>query len=129
MGGENLLGVPTLLSGIVGKGQRMRGQAPRVGKVSWRFRIGPKPFLQARGKPASHLQALDCELKASQTSRTPGRGQHMRRQAPRVKKASWRIRIGPKPFLQTCSKPASHLQALKRVRRPELRAPQLGESP
>ena len=75
MGGENLLGVPTLLSGIVGKGQRMRGQAPRVGKVSWRFRIGPKPFLQ------------------------------------------------------TCSKPASHLQALERVRRPELRAPQLGESP
>ena len=55
----------------------MRRLAPRKSKFCWRFGIGSKLFLQTRGKPASNLQALDRELKASQTSRTLGRRQRM----------------------------------------------------
>ena len=55
-------------------------------------------FLQIRSKPASRFQTLDLELKASLTSRTLGRGQRMRRQAPRVDKFSRYFTIGPNFF-------------------------------
>ena len=34
-------------------GERMRRQGPRIGKVSWRFKIGPKRLVRTRCKPAS----------------------------------------------------------------------------
>ena len=74
----------------------MRRHAPR--KSCWRFGIASKLFLQTRGKPTSHLQALDRELKASYILRSLGRSQRMRRQAPRKSKFCCRFGIGSKPF-------------------------------
>ena len=42
----------------------MRRRKPRVGKVSRHFGIGLNIFLQCLGTSASHLQALDRELKS-----------------------------------------------------------------
>ena len=104
----------------------MHKHAPRVGKVSWRFWNRPKLFLQFLGKPASHLQALDRELKASQTLRTLGRGQCMRSHGPKVGKVSWRFGIGPDFF---CRLSASLRVICKRqianLKRHKLRVPQI----
>ena len=55
-------------------GQRMRRHVLRVSKVSWHVRIGPNFSFRLVASLRDILQALDGELKASQTSCTLRRG-------------------------------------------------------
>ena len=102
------------ISPTLGRGKRMCRQAGNHSKNSLlAFMNRPKLFLQTRSKPAGHLRALDGRLKVSGISHSLGRGKHMRRhtgtQDGNSSLASWNR---PKLFLQSRSKPPSHLRAL-----------------
>ena len=81
-----------------------------------------KLFLQTRSKPASHLQALDRDLKAWQTSHTLGREKHMRRQGPRVHShpqslaCGWDRELWPDPILIMHRLFVSHCQPIRFAR-------------
>ena len=47
----------------LGGSERMRREGPRVPKVHWLARIGPKKVVRTRSEPSSHLRASDGQKK------------------------------------------------------------------